>query len=351
MISIIIPVYNTAPYLRQALDSVLSQSYRDIQVICVNDGSTDESPAILQEYADKDSRVEIISQVNSGPSKARNTGLEYVKGEYLMFLDSDDWLEAQTLEKALFLMRDKQVDILFWGYRKVYSSKKSEIVQVWKDERLFAYENMTALTSFLICPTAEELRNPAITDSLGTIWGKLYKSSLFLTNGIHFKDTKIIGSAEDVLTNIEVFSYAQNAHFTPFILHNYRKNNSTSYTRTYKTKLMTQWLALFNRIEALIEKRQLGNNARAALACRKSISIIGLGLNELLATTSIRNKYHAISKIIHSAWYKSSISKTQFKKLPPHWKIFFFCAKRGITFGVLALLCAIHLIINKKAGI
>ena len=92
MVSIIVPVYNVEPYLRQCLDSLLSQSYRNLQIVCVNDGSTDGSPAILEEYAARDSRVCVIHQPNGGLSAARNKALTVCKGKWLMFCDSDDYL-------------------------------------------------------------------------------------------------------------------------------------------------------------------------------------------------------------------------------------------------------------------
>ena len=98
-VSIIIPIYNTEKYLRQCLDSVVNQTLKEIEIICVNDGSTDNSPQILEEYAQKDKRIKVIDIENSGPGAARNTGMEYAKGEYIGFVDSDDWLDKCMYEK------------------------------------------------------------------------------------------------------------------------------------------------------------------------------------------------------------------------------------------------------------
>ncbi|MBR5160328.1 MAG: glycosyltransferase family 2 protein, partial [Thermoguttaceae bacterium] len=97
-ISVIIPVYNVEPYLRECLDSVVNQTFRDIEIICVNDGSTDGSPAILEEYAAKDSRIIIIHQQNGGLSAARNSGMNAAKGDFILFVDSDDYIKQNTLE-------------------------------------------------------------------------------------------------------------------------------------------------------------------------------------------------------------------------------------------------------------
>ena len=98
-VSIVIPVYNVEEYLRRCLDSVVNQTLRDIEIICINDGSTDNSSHILAEYQSKENRLRVISQKNGGQSKARNAGLEVATGEYIYFLDSDDYIKTYALEK------------------------------------------------------------------------------------------------------------------------------------------------------------------------------------------------------------------------------------------------------------
>lgn len=123
MFSIIIPVYNVEQYLRKCLDSVYSQFYQDWEAICVNDGSTDGSASILDEYAKMDSRMKIISQRNAGLSAARNTGLKAAHGEYVLFLDSDDWLEPKALE-VLASNLDGE-DMLCFSGRRYFESSAS----------------------------------------------------------------------------------------------------------------------------------------------------------------------------------------------------------------------------------
>lgn len=111
-VSIIIPVYNMSDYLRECLDSVLSQTHREIEAICVDDGSTDSSPAILAEYALRDSRVKVITQLNSGSGPARNAAIAASKGEWLMFLDPDDFLSTpETVERMLEAVKDSGLQV------------------------------------------------------------------------------------------------------------------------------------------------------------------------------------------------------------------------------------------------
>ena len=110
-VSVVIPIYNTEQYLRQCLDSVVGQTLEDIEIICVDDGSTDGSPRILAGYGARDNRFQIITQANAGPGTARNSGLRAAKGEYLIFLDSDDWYEPDFLERMVCRAEKTGADI------------------------------------------------------------------------------------------------------------------------------------------------------------------------------------------------------------------------------------------------
>jgi len=122
MFSIIIPVYNVENYLRDCLDSVLNQSFNDWEAICVNDGSTDGSAAILESYAEQDSRFIVISQPNGGLSAARNTGLDAAQGDYVLFLDSDDWLESDALHILSGSITDE--DLLCFNGRRFFEKER-----------------------------------------------------------------------------------------------------------------------------------------------------------------------------------------------------------------------------------
>ncbi len=119
-ISVIIPIYNVEKYLRRCLDSVLNQTFTDWQAICVNDGSPDNSAEILAEYAARDKRFVVVNKKNGGLSDARNVGMEHATGEYILYLDSDDFIHPQTMELAYYMaVRDKS-DIVSFTYDRIY---------------------------------------------------------------------------------------------------------------------------------------------------------------------------------------------------------------------------------------
>ena len=123
MISIIVPVYNVAPYLPKCLDSLVNQTYRDLEIICVNDGSTDDSLRILREYEARDKRVKVLSRENRGISYSRNDALEMAQGEWTMFVDSDDWIDLNTCQSALDTALQHQADLVMWAYVREFGHK------------------------------------------------------------------------------------------------------------------------------------------------------------------------------------------------------------------------------------
>ena len=116
LISVIIPVYNTAPYLPRCLDSVINNDYKNLEIICVNDGSTDSSPEILRGYEKNDSRIKVFDVKNGGVSRARNTGLDNALGEYIAFVDSDDWIHRQYFDILIDFAQEQNADIVSADY-------------------------------------------------------------------------------------------------------------------------------------------------------------------------------------------------------------------------------------------
>ena len=119
-ISVIVPVYNCDPYVEQCIRSILAQSYTDLEIICVNDGSTDDSGTILDKLACEDARIRVIHQKNAGASAARNMGIDLATGDLITFVDSDDIIEPDMYETLLPYFDEKNVDIVHCGYKRVH---------------------------------------------------------------------------------------------------------------------------------------------------------------------------------------------------------------------------------------
>lgn len=134
-ISIVIPIYNVEPYLRQGIDSVINQSYKDLDIICVNDGSTDNSLQIIEEYAKADNRIKVCSQQNSGTYIARQVGVKEAVGDYILFFDPDDWLDLNACERIVSFIEKENADIIQYGVH-VDSTIEGNTTADWLDDWL-----------------------------------------------------------------------------------------------------------------------------------------------------------------------------------------------------------------------
>lgn len=183
-ISIIVPVYNTAATLTKCIDSIIYQSYQNIEILLINDGSTDNSLDICYEYANKDKRVRVFSKENGGASSARNVGLDYSKGEYIGFVDSDDYLSLDMYSKLLDVMLKTGADIVECGHYNVEADYMNAVAHPLKHETLEGnYASSQGYAS------QRNVRN--------YLCNKLYKGILF--NNIRLPDLKY---SEDYVTNV-----------------------------------------------------------------------------------------------------------------------------------------------------
>ena len=213
-VSVIIPVYNVEKYLNECLNSVCSQTLTNIEIICVNDGSTDGSADILTEYAEKDNRIKIISQANQGLAASRNNGLKEATGKYVYFLDSDDYIEPICLEKLVNNAVLNDSDVVLFKFQKVDDFKNIHNRGIeFRIDEIFGdidYDNF----SFTYHDIKRHVMNSAFSACL-----KLYKRQFIESYEFH------IGvNFEDVPVHVKVMVNAGKISFVPEFLYNYRSN-------------------------------------------------------------------------------------------------------------------------------
>ena len=239
LISVIVPVYNTEKYLRKCIESILNQSYTNIELLLINDGSPDSSAEICREYLHKDKRCYYFEKENGGLSDARNYGIERAKGEYITFVDSDDFLMDLALEKLHATALLGEADLVVGGFcyfdspsfylfdRKVFGNLPITIV-----EKEFAVNQMDEMSDapFLCYSTA---------------WGKLYKSSLF--KEIRYPLGKY---AEDQFTTWKLYLASEKIAVSNHTIYSYRKN-SEGLTLNFNLSHLDYIDALEERIEEI----------------------------------------------------------------------------------------------------
>lgn len=213
MISIIIPVYNACKLLNRCISSIVSQTYSDIEIILVDDGSSDGSDELCDILASKDCRIKVLHKKNGGVSSARNEGLKIAKGEYILLLDSDDALEPNTCEELLKLQRKKNVDCIIFGF-------KQENGNIWTPRQFKQYDS---IEDFRL-----DFSYWLNTELLSSSVNKLYKR-----NKIKVLYPEDISFGEDLIFSLNYLKHCERIIFTPATYYLHNNLNSGSITHTF----------------------------------------------------------------------------------------------------------------------
>ena len=223
-ITVIVPVYNVENYLNKCLDSIITQTYKNIEIIVVNDGSTDASGEICKEFAEIDHRIIYIEQENAGLSAVRNTGLEIMSGDYVTFVDSDDWIEQDYLETLYKKIVEYQADIAVGNYYSFNESEGMFYFHILGDSYYEkVYDNVSIFENLY---ESQEMKSFALISA----WGKLYKAGLF--EQLRFDIGKL---GEDGYLNQKIYLLAEKIVYIHKGIYSYRiRNNSLSRTWTEK---------------------------------------------------------------------------------------------------------------------
>ena len=240
-LSIIIPVYNTAMYLDDCLRSVVEQPFKDVEIICVNDGSTDGSADLLNKWHELDSRIKVITVENGGSSKARNLGLEIASGEYVGFVDSDDFIYNDMYVKLISAMDSNKLDVIGCSYFTdnneipVHFSFRTECVMDFKD-------------------TLSSTNSIQSSNDLCFVWRYLIRKKLLDDNCIRMNEKIRIG--EDMIFMMHVISFSRRVMFTNEGLYHYRtsNNNSLMHLTNHKPYLEESYSTMYFDKKALIQQ-------------------------------------------------------------------------------------------------
>ncbi len=214
MISIIVPVYNSEKYLDQCIQSILSQTYTDFELLLIDDGSTDSSGAICDKYAEQDSRVRVFHKENGGVSSVRNLGLDNAKGEWIGWVDSDDYIDAEMYEHMYNAAIQNKVDMVCCDVEIVYA--KGKRVLSYNNE----YEDHELMRECLV----------PITEVYFAMWNKLVSRNLYDVNKIRASVEASMWEDVELMTKIRFFSKSTYVINTPY--YHYNKTNDSSMTNS-----------------------------------------------------------------------------------------------------------------------
>lgn len=241
-VSIIVPIYNVEKYLKKCVSSLIHQTYSQLEIILVNDGSPDNSPILCDEFAKEDKRVKVIHKENGGLSDARNAGLELASGDYTLFLDSDDYLELDAIEKLIHTIESTKSDVVIFGYYTDFLDN---------DEALYKTREVKGLSLALDETNFNQIPiTPNVIGLLGYAWNKLYLTRIIKDNNMLFE--KGISLVEDVLFNGPLFQKCTKIVFIEeMLIHYVQRDRVTLGAKLYDNHIDLKLMAI-TKIEELL---------------------------------------------------------------------------------------------------
>lgn len=346
-VSIIVPVYHVEEYLSQCVDSLVNQTYRNIEIVLVDDGGDDGCPARCDQYTEADPRVVCVHKQNEGQSFARRDGLAVSTGDYVMFVDSDDWLESDAVAACVQRAEETGADVVMFGYQRIYQGRVFP-TSLFSGDREFDEKDTAGLQRRMVGLYGQELAAPEAADRLSPMWGKLYARKVALAGGWYSE--REVGSSEDALFNLHAFSVCKKCVYLDRHFYCYRKTNSGSTTTKYRMKLVEQWRVLFRYFERYIQDNGLDETYCGTLKNRIACSALGIGLNELESPEGFLGKAKRLRKVLSDPLWREAYSELEFRYFPFKWKVFFFLCEYRQTELLLVMLKMIWVLKSKVAS-
>ena len=315
VVSVIIPAYNAEKYIEQCVKSVINQTYKRLEIIIVNDGSKDNTLDILEKLKATDERIVLINQMNKGLPAARNTGLKKCSGDFIFFLDSDDWIERECIEILTEIEKENEVDIVFFDYFKSFNNREIKHHTYGKN---FKYCN-EQIDEFLLW----DMRTI-------TAWGKLYSKECI---GTSLYDEKM-KTAEDVDFNYRVYKNVKTAFFTEKCLLHYRILEQSA-IHGYDANVKNKFQYPLSKIASYMKT----NNERDLKAYYSfaAISYIVICQNGVVRNDKISNteKKRQIMEISKEEWVKDLFQNMKYVSIPLSRKIIVWCSKQRMYLMML----------------
>lgn len=338
LITVIIPVYNVEKYLEQCVESIVNQTYKNLEIILINDGSTDSSGKLCDILVKRDIRIKVIHKKNEGLGLARNTGLEYVNGKYVTFIDSDDYADSDLIEKLYVSIKENNADTCIGGFKRV--NNDGEIIYEERYKSV-VYENeeiMNGLLSRMLGSSPE--KSDAIRMS---VWNVLYSTEIIKNNSLKFPSEREYIS-EDIIFDIEYYRKSQRCCLIDSCSYNYRVNN-ISLTKSYKKDRFEKSKFLYNEVVNRIEKYRLGDRAITRLQRQYFVNVKYCIKQERvkISKLSINDSFNNIKKICDDNQLKNIIKNYPKRKLGLKQQVFLLMIEKN-QYGLLYLSAILNIL-------
>ena len=328
-VSIVVPVYNAAPYLRKCLDSVVNQTLRNVEIIFIDDGSTDGSSEICKEYASKDSRIIYYKKENEGLAAARQDGIERASGEYVGFVDSDDWLELNMYERMYEVATKENADVVFCNCYEDEDKKNSYYLEPGVYDREGIEEEILPRT---LAGLSTKGTNSVIR---WCNWLRIYRMSLIKDNNIAFG--RGFRRSQDLQLTFETALYAQTyvSINDEYLYHNRDDNNAQSLSRGY-TK--NYWKLIRPLIDKLYE--DVAGYTKQDLSCYMHLCTFFFAANGVQneyekSTLSFFKKLKKLDEVVKDEIVQNALKYVDYNKLHHYYKMIYSGLKGGSSWSIV----------------
>ena len=332
-VSIIVPVYNIPEnILRKCVESIIHQTMKEIEIILVDDGSTNNSGLICDEYSSQDNRIRVIHKKNGGLSAARNTGFENATGDWVTFLDSDDWIDEHTCEDTYILGEKNECDVVIFGTIQEFEHYKNPFKYHYADATVFEGEKCKDLQC--------EILN--FTGNIATAWAKLFRRSFLVDNELEH-NAELRQGSEGIEFNIRVFEKVNRAYFTDHIYYHYIFNpNSISAKHDEKNHYFV--IKCFEEIKRQIDISDNKEELEKLFYNRFAYVVVAAAISGYFSpanSQAYNKKKKEFLKYLHNSLVKETLANINAIKLDKKRKIILTLIQLRM-FGLLSVLAKIR---------
>ena len=326
LISVIVPVYRVEQYLHRCVDSILNQTYTNLEIILVDDGSPDRCPQMCEEIREKDSRIKVVHKENGGLGFARNSGLDVVTGEYVTFIDSDDWISREHIENLLDAAQKNNADVVVGSYTSVSSNGEEQPQPIRLGQKLYSGDEI--INDILLPLIGADVSNSQDVELTSSSCMNLYKVSLIRDNQLRFRSEKV-AVAEDLYFNVDCFAHAERIMVINETGYYYFENTA-SISRRYDPKRFDRTICFYHVLQDQIH--QYGLETKVSWRAERSFLMKVRVTLRLLVLAKLPRKqtYEEIQRILSHPLVKKILQEYPLDTFIPAMRLltrWMYCGK------------------------
>ena len=330
--SVILPIYNVEKYLNRCIESIVNQNYDDLEVILVDDNSPDNCPLICDEWARKDNRIKVIHKQNEGLGFTRNAGIKIATGDYICFIDSDDYIVDDYFkvlhEKILYAHKP---DVCLFGYNLIGNSEKKESFNFTNEK----FNKEKIIQRLLPRAFSISLREPKDQFGIGSAWGGVYRAEFLKKNNLLFKSEREILS-EDLIFSINICLHAESVVFINRCLYNYCEN-AQSLSHSYRKDRFDKSKYLLDYMIAIIEENNLSGECLVRAYENYLINIIVCFKQEINSKKKLKDKIKKFKQITNDTHTRIVCNEYKEKNCKRSINIMLFLIKKRLIINLFFL--------------